>query len=61
MTETCYKCRIAMVAGDDHLFTCPQCGYETQVFSVSVKELKRSGRISYLDGRHWNRGGGLNK
>jgi hypothetical protein len=39
-----------------------KCGKKVpKVEITSMAELRRSMRISYLDGRHWNSRGGLNK
>ena len=59
----CRKCGIQMIQSEErsYEYKCPKCGHGTWVFSITRKELKKLGREAYLDGRHWNHGGGLNK
>lgn len=61
MTQFCRDCKIDMIQTDETHFKCPKCGHGVWVISMSVKELKNLGKQAYLDGRHWNKGGGLNK
>ena len=61
MTEHCRDCNgIEMIRIDATHYKCPECGRGKWVISTSVKELKQLGMQAYLDGRHLNRGGGLN-
>lgn len=60
----CLECKtdgMRPVPGEDGLFFCPKCGYRVRVIKLTLKQLKDLGKDAYLDGRHWNHGGGLNR
>ena len=37
------------------------CKPNTLIITMNRKELNNLSKASYMDGRHWNNGGGLNK
>lgn len=57
----CDKCGNEMVNDEGSHWTCNSCGYGYYLFKMTKKELREEARLAYLDGRHWNHGGGVNK
>ena len=57
----CSKCGKEMVNDEGSHWICKKCGYGCYFFKMTRKELKKARSIAYLDGRHWNHGGGLNR
>ena len=59
----CSECGSEMIQSGEksYQYKCPECGHGAWVFPVTIKELGKLGRQAYLDARHWNHGGGLNK
>ena len=65
MANKCSECGTMMVHNEkseySFAYVCPKCGRGAWVMSMTKKELREEARLAYMDGRHWNRGGGLNK
>lgn len=59
----CTECRtIEMEVMDEKLWAvkCPKCGHTAMVVPMTKRQLRKTAKLAYLDGRHLNRGGGLN-
>lgn len=61
MIEICPECETEMIEERKDHFKCPNCNFTRWVIPMSKSELKALARTAYMDGRHWNHGGGLNK
>jgi predicted RNA-binding Zn-ribbon protein involved in translation (DUF1610 family) len=59
----CSNCGNEMVQSNEkaHEYNCLKCGRSILLLNSNAKELRALKKESYLEGRHWNHGGGLNR